>query len=286
MPSTSPLEAKQLRRLNLLFAEEDAALWKQRRDAAYAKMATAKQQLRFDFFIAQQPIDEVRPVQQTTLRGVHEKVADGLPEAVPFPEKATPAGKLLRALTSDVIQVRSHATRPRPDHTGRPRARTRTRRAPSISFANQTTGGRPSAVACRLAASAAAVGRWRAGVVGRTSGRGVSASRTTGVERARSGGWLLREARARDRRRWSRASVLLCCRVLAPRRRAANAKWRTSTRSSSASLEAVRWATRCLVVVSPKMRPLPPSSCRAVARPSRAARRVVARRRAAPSRRP
>ena len=43
------------------------------------------------------------------LRGAHEKVADGLPDSVPYPEPGTGAGKLLHALTVDVIQMYNRA---------------------------------------------------------------------------------------------------------------------------------------------------------------------------------
>ena len=43
------------------------------------------------------------------LRGAHEKVADGLPGSVPYPEPGTGAGKLLHALTVDVIQMYNRA---------------------------------------------------------------------------------------------------------------------------------------------------------------------------------
>ena len=81
-----PVVLLQVRRLNIMFDSEEPELWKRRRAAALELREQTKQELRFDHFIAQQSLDEVRQMQQSTLRGVHEKVADGLPADVPFPE--------------------------------------------------------------------------------------------------------------------------------------------------------------------------------------------------------
>ena len=58
---------KKLRRLNIMFDKEDPALWKRRREHAFGAMARAKQQLRFDYFIAKQPVEEVRARPRSTL---------------------------------------------------------------------------------------------------------------------------------------------------------------------------------------------------------------------------
>jgi len=95
---------KEVRRLNILFDNEDKGTWEARRRAARDAREEAKQRLRFDYYIRKQAMDEFRPIQQVTLRGIHEKIADGLPNDVDFPEQGTPGGQLLRKLTKDVIQ--------------------------------------------------------------------------------------------------------------------------------------------------------------------------------------
>ena len=60
-------QEKKLRRLNIMFDKEDPALWKRRREHAFGAMARAKQQLRFDYFIAKQPVEEVRARPRSTL---------------------------------------------------------------------------------------------------------------------------------------------------------------------------------------------------------------------------
>ena len=72
------VRTKMVSRLNLRFAKEDEDQWKQRRDAAQKERDKAKATLRFDYFIAEQPASEVRPVQQATLRRIHSRVHDGL----------------------------------------------------------------------------------------------------------------------------------------------------------------------------------------------------------------
>jgi hypothetical protein len=42
--------------------------------------------------------------QGSTLRGIHERVADGLPLDVPFPDQGSHLGSVLRGLTKEVIQ--------------------------------------------------------------------------------------------------------------------------------------------------------------------------------------
>eukprot|EP01042_Synura_sphagnicola_P000104 gene104-103_t len=60
--------------------------------------------MRLDHFILQQPKEEVRAIRQESLRSIHERIIDGLPKEVPFPDQGTPLGALLRNLTGDLIR--------------------------------------------------------------------------------------------------------------------------------------------------------------------------------------
>lgn len=95
---------KEVKRFNLLFDAENRDSWESCRDAAKSSREDAKKRLRFDYFVSQQPMEEVRAVQGSTIRGIHEKVADGLPLDVAFPQQGTKLGNLLRDLTKQVIQ--------------------------------------------------------------------------------------------------------------------------------------------------------------------------------------
>lgn len=95
---------KEVKRFNLLFDAENRDAWQSCREAAKASREDAKNRLRFDYFVSQQPMEEVRAVQGSTIRGIHEKVADGLPLDVAFPQQGTQLGNLLRGLTKEVIQ--------------------------------------------------------------------------------------------------------------------------------------------------------------------------------------
>lgn len=95
---------KEVKRFNLLFDAESRESWQSCRDAAKESREAAKKRLRFDYFVSQQPMEEVRAVQGSTIRGIHEKVADGLPLDVAFPQQGTNLGNLLRDLTKQVIQ--------------------------------------------------------------------------------------------------------------------------------------------------------------------------------------
>lgn len=99
---------KEVKRFNLLFDAENRDAWQSCRDAAKSSREDAKKRLRFDYFVSQQRMEEVRAVQGSTIRGIHEKVADGLPLDVEFPQQGTKLGNLLRDLTKQVIQ---HHTR-------------------------------------------------------------------------------------------------------------------------------------------------------------------------------
>ena len=95
---------KEVKRFNLLFDGESRDAWQRRRRAAEESREAAKKRLRFDYFVSQQPMEEVRAVQGSTIRGIHEQVADGLPLDVAFPQQGTELGSLLRDLTKQVIQ--------------------------------------------------------------------------------------------------------------------------------------------------------------------------------------
>lgn len=45
-----------------------------------------------------------RAIQKKNIKSIHERVIDGLPVWMPFPETGTPLGNLLRSLTADTIQ--------------------------------------------------------------------------------------------------------------------------------------------------------------------------------------
>lgn len=97
-------QEKKVKRFNLLFDAESRELWQFRRVRAREEREAAKRRLRFDFFLSKQPMEEVRAVQGSTIRGIHEKVADGLPLDVTFPQQGTPLGHIVRDLTKQVIQ--------------------------------------------------------------------------------------------------------------------------------------------------------------------------------------
>lgn len=81
--------------MNILFSSEDRDTWEKRRAAAQTAREEAKQRLRYDFYIRKQPADDFRPVQQSTLNGIHEKIAEGLPTDIDFPEPVRSYGKIL-----------------------------------------------------------------------------------------------------------------------------------------------------------------------------------------------
>lgn len=94
---------KRVRRLNLQFDQEDQQLFKKRRELAEAARSEAKNIMRLDFFIEQQPNSEIRIIGRGCIKRIHEKVIDGLPIAFPFPEPESRVGKLLKSLTGDII---------------------------------------------------------------------------------------------------------------------------------------------------------------------------------------
>ena len=95
---------KGVHRLNLRFEQESEIMFNDRRNVAEEARSEAKQIMRLDHFINQQPKEEVRPIRQECLRSIHERIVDGLPSYMPFPDQGTPLGSLLRNLTGDLIR--------------------------------------------------------------------------------------------------------------------------------------------------------------------------------------
>jgi hypothetical protein len=62
-------------------------LWEERRRRAAQLREETKQQLRFSHFVSVQPSHEIMPISKGSLRGIYEKIAEGLPEWSPFPEQ-------------------------------------------------------------------------------------------------------------------------------------------------------------------------------------------------------
>ena len=100
--------AKKVKRLNLHFDEEDASKFEERRRVAEQARKEAKSTLRMDYFIGKQPKQEVRIIRKESIRKIHGRVVDGLPLTIPFPEKDTPLGKVLKSLTGEIIQFYTH----------------------------------------------------------------------------------------------------------------------------------------------------------------------------------
>ena len=95
---------KLVHRLNLQFDLEPEELFKERHRVAEEARSEAKAIMRLDYFITQQANEEIRAITKETIRDIHEKIIDGLPVYIPFPEQGTPLGLLLRNLTADIIQ--------------------------------------------------------------------------------------------------------------------------------------------------------------------------------------
>ncbi|KAH9098913.1 hypothetical protein LEN26_016540 [Aphanomyces euteiches] len=92
---------KTVRRINLRFDNEDAALFQRRIDEAIRRREEAKAQMRFDHFVAQQSVQEPRAMSRSTLEGIHRRVVDGLTADVVVEETHA---ALLRSLTDVVIR--------------------------------------------------------------------------------------------------------------------------------------------------------------------------------------
>eukprot|EP01035_Chromulina_nebulosa_P018662 gene18662-24408_t len=95
---------KHVKRLNIKFDLENSLSFDERRNSAEEFRNEAKSVMRLDYFITQQPNYLIHPIRKDTIKSIHEKVIDGLPLYLPFPEQGTPLGLVLRNLTADVIQ--------------------------------------------------------------------------------------------------------------------------------------------------------------------------------------
>jgi dynein heavy chain len=98
---------KKVKRLNLQFDHEDAEKFHERRRLAEKARSEAKEILRLDFFVEQQPNHEIRIINKNSIKKIHARIVDGLPLSVPFPEPDTRIGRLLRRLTADIIRFYS-----------------------------------------------------------------------------------------------------------------------------------------------------------------------------------
>lgn len=94
---------KRVRRLNLQFDQEDAVIFTERKRVAEEAREDAKQIMRLDHFVNQQSKESVVTISQESIRHIHEKVVDGLPSSVPFPEQGSVLGSVLWTLTGDLI---------------------------------------------------------------------------------------------------------------------------------------------------------------------------------------
>lgn len=63
-------------------------LWRRRREAASQLRESVKEQLRLSHFVSVQPSECIMPISRKTLRGIYEKIADGLPRTTQFPAQA------------------------------------------------------------------------------------------------------------------------------------------------------------------------------------------------------
>lgn len=94
---------KTVKRLNLQFDMEDNQQFHRRRQLAEDAREEAKRILRLDYFVEQQPNHEIRIIRKESIKQIHERIVDGLPSFVPFPDPTTRIGKVLRHLTADII---------------------------------------------------------------------------------------------------------------------------------------------------------------------------------------
>ena len=98
---------KKVKRLNLQFDLEDAEKFNERRKLAEKSRSEAKEIMRLDFFVEQQPNHEIRIISKNSIKKIHSRIVDGLPLSVPFPEPDSRIGRLLRRLTADIIKFYS-----------------------------------------------------------------------------------------------------------------------------------------------------------------------------------
>ena len=100
--------SKRVRRLNLQFDQEDIPKFRMRCEMAESARNEAKRIMRLDFFISKQPRELIRIIRKESISKIHERVVDGLPASLPFPEQDTPLGKVLRSLTGEIIHFYTH----------------------------------------------------------------------------------------------------------------------------------------------------------------------------------
>jgi dynein heavy chain len=99
---------KHVNRLKLMFDQEDHVKFMERRNLAEQAREEAKRIMRLDFFISKQPKESVRIIRKESIKKIHNRVVDGLASSVPFPEKDTPLGKVLKNLTGEIIHFYTH----------------------------------------------------------------------------------------------------------------------------------------------------------------------------------
>ena len=64
-----------------------------RREHAAKLREQTKERLRLAHFVSVQPSSEIMPISRGTLTGIYEKIAEGLPKAVQFPEQVRSRAK-------------------------------------------------------------------------------------------------------------------------------------------------------------------------------------------------
>jgi dynein heavy chain len=69
---------KNVQRINLQFADEDEANFQARRAYAHTEMEKTKSLLRYDDYVNSQPSTVMRPMQPSTLEGIHDRVMGGM----------------------------------------------------------------------------------------------------------------------------------------------------------------------------------------------------------------
>lgn len=94
---------KKVNRLNIKFDLESNEIYHKRYSLAETARNNMKAIMRLDYFISRQSNDLIRPIQKEKIREIHEKVIEGLPSYIPFPEHGSYLGIVLRNLTADLI---------------------------------------------------------------------------------------------------------------------------------------------------------------------------------------
>ena len=94
---------KYVHRLNLRFSLENETHFEKRRELAERERAEAKKIMRFDHFVTMQSNDLIKVIRKSSLRKIHERIIDGLPNSCPFPDQGTLTGNVLRNSTIELI---------------------------------------------------------------------------------------------------------------------------------------------------------------------------------------